>query len=107
MKARLVVASMEAAILCGAVMKIAAVAVFALSLTAFAADKTNDKPKTAPVGGQPAMEILDLDAITRIRDEGLNHSHVMEYASGLFDGIGARLTGSPGFGSDAATARGG
>jgi carboxypeptidase Q len=97
MKARLVVASMEAAILCGAVMKIAAVAVFALSLTAFATEKTNDKPKTAPVPNPPVMEILDLEAITRIRDEGLNHSHVMEYASGLFDGIGARLTGSPDF----------
>ena len=31
----------------------------------------------------------------RIRDEGLAHSHIMEYASGLFDGIGPRLTGSP------------
>ena len=31
----------------------------------------------------------------RIRDEGLAHSHVMEYASGLMDGIGPRLTGSP------------
>ncbi|HEY3930016.1 MAG TPA: M20/M25/M40 family metallo-hydrolase [Candidatus Koribacter sp.] len=30
-----------------------------------------------------------------IRDEGLNHSHIMEYASGLMDGIGPRLTGSP------------
>ena len=31
----------------------------------------------------------------RIREEGLEHSHVMEFASGLMDGIGARLTGSP------------
>ena len=31
----------------------------------------------------------------RIRDEGLTHSHVMEYASALADGIGPRLTGSP------------
>ena len=31
----------------------------------------------------------------RIREEGLSHSHVMDYASGLMDGIGARLTGSP------------
>jgi carboxypeptidase Q len=31
----------------------------------------------------------------RIREEDLNHSHIMEYASGLFDGIGQRLTGSP------------
>jgi hypothetical protein len=31
----------------------------------------------------------------RIRDEGLNHSHVMEFGSALMDGIGPRLTGSP------------
>ena len=31
----------------------------------------------------------------RIRDEGLNHSHVMEFATRLMDGIGPRLTGSP------------
>ena len=30
----------------------------------------------------------------RIRIEGLDHSHVMEYASALDDGIGPRLTGS-------------
>src|SRR5580658_2452056 len=83
-------------------MKIAALVAFALSLTSFAADKPSDKPKTVPVQGQLAMETLDLDTITRIRDEGLNHSHVMEYASGLFDGVGARLTGSPDFAKAAA-----
>ena len=31
----------------------------------------------------------------RIREEGFNHSHIMEYASALFDDIGPRLTGSP------------
>ena len=31
----------------------------------------------------------------RIREEGLIHSHVMDYATGLFDDIGPRLTGSP------------
>jgi hypothetical protein len=41
--------------------------------------------------------VLSLCLFARIRDEGLNHSHVMEYASGLFDGIGARLTASPDF----------
>ena len=46
---------------------------------------------------QPATETLDLTTIARIRDEGLTRSHVMEYGSGLFDGIGARLTGSPEF----------
>ena len=46
---------------------------------------------------QPAVETIDLAAITRIRDEGINHSHIMDYASGLFDGIGPRLTASPDF----------
>jgi carboxypeptidase Q len=32
----------------------------------------------------------------RIRDEGMARSRVMEYASELMDGIGPRLTGSPG-----------
>jgi carboxypeptidase Q len=45
--------------------------------------------------GQPATENLDLDMYTRIRVEGIEHSHVMQYASALFDGIGPRLTGSP------------
>ena len=44
---------------------------------------------------QPATETLDLNMYQRIRDEGLNHSHVMEFASALMDGIGPRLTGSP------------
>ena len=44
---------------------------------------------------QPATESLDLNMYQRIRDEGLNHSHVMEFATALMDGIGPRLTGSP------------
>ncbi len=44
---------------------------------------------------QPSVENLDLTMYQRIRDEGLQHSHVMEFASGLADGIGPRLTGSP------------
>jgi len=48
------------------------------------------------VQGQSAgPEPLDLTMYQRIRDEGYYGSHVMEYASGLFDGIGPRLTGSP------------
>jgi carboxypeptidase Q len=35
------------------------------------------------------------DAIARIRDEGLNHSQVMETLSHLTEAIGPRLTGSP------------
>jgi len=74
-------------------MKIVAAFVVALSLSAFAAEK----PKAASAPGQPAVETLDLETIARIRDEGINHSHIMEYASGLFDGIGPRLTASPDF----------
>jgi carboxypeptidase Q len=44
---------------------------------------------------QPATESLDLTMYQRIRDEGLNRSHVMEFATALMDGIGPRLTGSP------------
>jgi len=44
---------------------------------------------------QPVKETLDLTMYQRIREEGLRHSHVMEYASALADGIGPRLTGSP------------
>ena len=44
---------------------------------------------------QPSQENLDLAMHGRIREEGFNHSHIMEYASGLFDGIRPRLAGSP------------
>jgi carboxypeptidase Q len=44
---------------------------------------------------QPAKESIDYTMYQRIRDEGLTHSHVMEFASALMDGIGPRLTGSP------------
>ena len=61
-----------------------------------------DKPKPAAPAAvdayaevQPATESLDLAMYQRIRDEGLNHSHVMEFATALMDGIGPRLTGSP------------
>jgi hypothetical protein len=44
---------------------------------------------------QPTTESLDLNAYNAIREEGLQHSHIMDYAGGLIDGIGPRLTGSP------------
>jgi carboxypeptidase Q len=71
-----------------------------VALAVHAADKTK-QPATASVEAnpytevQPATETLDLGMYQRIRDEGLNHSHVMEFATALMDGIGARLTGSP------------
>ena len=77
-----------------------AVLAVALSLPALAADKA--KAPVAPPAAtdpytevQPATETLDLGMYQRIREEGLNHSHVMEFASALADGIGPRLTGSP------------
>ncbi|ADW70751.1 M20/M25/M40 family metallo-hydrolase [Granulicella tundricola] len=46
-------------------------------------------------GAQPATEDIDLTMYSRIREEGLKHSHVMEFGGALSDGIGPRLTGSP------------
>ncbi len=52
-----------------------------LALSSAAQDEKNEK--------------VDLDAINKIRYEGFHNSKVMEIASGLMDGIGPRLTGSP------------
>lgn len=41
------------------------------------------------------LSAQDLSTVTRIRQEGFRNSKVMEYASGLTDRIGGRLTGSP------------
>ena len=76
-------------------MKLVAALALALSLAAFAAEKP--KAALASASVQSATETLDFETIARIRDEGFNHSHIMEYASGLFDGVGPRLTGSPDF----------
>jgi len=76
-------------------------AALVLMIPVHAADKTKTPPPAAPSATdpyaevQPATETLDLAMYQRIRDEGLNHSHVMEFASALMDGIGPRLTGSP------------
>ncbi|TDI61063.1 MAG: M28 family peptidase [Alphaproteobacteria bacterium] len=42
-----------------------------------------------------AEEQIDLDVINQIRDEGFNHSEVVETLRHLTDEIGPRLTGSP------------
>jgi len=42
-----------------------------------------------------AQEKVDFDMINKIRYEGFHNSKIMETASGLMDGIGERLTGSP------------
>jgi carboxypeptidase Q len=52
-------------------------------------DETNP-----PLPAQPPTTPSD-DPIARIRDEGLNHSQVMQTLSYLTDVIGPRLTGSP------------
>ena len=44
---------------------------------------------------QEKPEKVDLETITRIRYEGFRNSKVMDYATGLMDSIGERLTGSP------------
>jgi carboxypeptidase Q len=66
--------------------------VLSLALPALAQNKP-DHDRAAPA--TTTSETLDLDMYSRIRDEGFNHSHVMEYAGALFDDIGPRLTGSP------------
>src|SRR5213080_807321 len=48
-----------------------------------------------PILAQISQEPVDLDAIYRIKDEGLNRSQVMETVSYLTDVYGGRLTGSP------------
>ncbi|HEV2469383.1 MAG TPA: M20/M25/M40 family metallo-hydrolase [Candidatus Sulfotelmatobacter sp.] len=77
------------------------VVLLSLNLALVAGDKKSRETKAAEPGKpsyelpQPAVENLDLTMYQRIREEGLQHSHIMEYASGLMDGIGPRLTGSP------------
>jgi carboxypeptidase Q len=59
----------------------------ALSSLSWSQDKDKDKDKD--------KEKIDLETITRIRYEGFHNSKVMDYATGLMDSIGERLTGSP------------
>ena len=73
--------------------------VCALPLTAADKKKNNTSPAETNQPSyelpQPAKEDLNYAMYQQIREEGLKHSHVMEYASALMDGIGPRLTGSP------------
>ena len=75
---------------------ISLVVFLACALPAVAADKSKTTSTSEPSYDQPQPEgeTLDLNMYQRIRLEGLNHSHAMEYASALFDDIGPRLTGS-------------
>ena len=49
----------------------------------------------ASASGLAAQERVDLAALSRIRDEGMNRSKVMETSSWLTDVYGPRLTNSP------------
>jgi len=80
----------------------ATIACLALPNLAFAQKKADthteakaEKKAESYYGPQPAAENVDLTMYARIRDEGLRHSHVMQFAGALADGIGPRLTGSP------------
>ena len=70
------------------------------AISLFAGDQKKKTPPAEPVQPsyelpQPAQETLDYSMYVNIRDEATAHSHIMEYASALMDGIGPRLTGSP------------
>jgi len=72
---------------------------FSAAVCLYGAEKPKATPPPTAVDPyaevQPATESIDIGMYQRIRDEGLNHSHVMEFASALMDGIGPRLTASP------------
>ncbi|HEX4005912.1 MAG TPA: M20/M25/M40 family metallo-hydrolase [Acidobacteriaceae bacterium] len=76
------------------------------ALPLYAAQKKKAAPAPTPAAAadpeigpwsdpQPSVEKLDLTMYQKIREEGLQHSHVMDYGSALADDIGPRLTGSP------------
>jgi hypothetical protein len=71
------------------------------AISLFAADQKKKTPPSAEPAQpsyelpQPAQETLDYSMYVNIREEATAHSHIMEYASALMDGIGPRLTGSP------------
>jgi hypothetical protein len=67
-----------------------AAALASLTGVAVAADKS-----PSYYGPQPTVESIDLTMYARIREEGLKHSHVMQFGDALANGIGPRLTGSP------------
>src|ERR1041384_6819327 len=48
-----------------------------------------------PIVGQMPQEKIDLDAIYKIKDEGLNRPKVMDTLSYLSDVYGGRVTGAP------------
>jgi hypothetical protein len=68
---------------------------FSLGVLALAKDKRASEPSNPSYDlPQPEKERIDANAYLQIREEVIGYSHLMEYASGLMDGIGAHLTGS-------------
>ena len=49
------------------------------------------------ISGLHAQEKIDMDAINKIKKEGLDNSKVMDIAFHLTDVSGSRLTNSPGY----------
>ncbi|HZQ44800.1 MAG TPA: M20/M25/M40 family metallo-hydrolase [Acidobacteriaceae bacterium] len=60
-----------------------------------AAPEAAEKSVPSYYGPQPAAEDIDLNMYARIREEGFQHSKVMQFGDALANGIGPRLTGSP------------
>src|SRR5215813_10249380 len=50
----------------------------------------------APVGTKAAVYVAPKELIDKVKDEGMNHSQVMQTLAYLSDVIGPRLTASPG-----------
>jgi carboxypeptidase Q len=79
----------------------ASLAIVLSILPATAQKKANKSAESTPNAvepwdqPQPEHETINIAMYQRIREEGIKNSRVMEYASGLMDGIGSRLTGSP------------
>lgn len=79
----------------------AGVTVFAALLVAIpldAAKKPKEKPKDVAASepaAVPKPDVPNLEFVSRLRDEGFNHSQVMDIMGHLTDDIGPRLTGSP------------
>ena len=66
-----------------------------------ATDRQQPRPSSSPASPvatavEPRADVADLDAVFRIKDEGLQRSEVMETAWFLTDVYGGRLTNSPG-----------
>jgi hypothetical protein len=77
---------------CGGVLVLAAFLV--VTAQPVLAQNPTDSERTNATAGA-ASSSKEGDAIARIRDEGMNHSQVMETLSYLTEVIGPRLTGSP------------